>query len=84
MLPVRQIKILKKYPFVVRCVPFLEELNYFKYRIAVKRIRSLRMLRSLYIGRVVHASLEQWKDDAMDLLRYNVMVQDDLARWRKE
>jgi len=62
----------------------LDEPAYFKYKIAVQRIPSLRLLRNLYIGRVIHASSEQWKCDVMDLLRFNVMTQDDFAKWKKQ
>lgn len=62
----------------------LDEPNYFKYKIAIQRIPSLKLLRNLYIGRVIHASPEQWKSDATDLLRFNVLTQDDLAKWKKQ
>ncbi len=55
----------------------LDEPAYFKYKIATQRIPSLRLLRSLYIGRVIHTSTEQWKNDVMDLLKFNVKTQDD-------
>jgi hypothetical protein len=61
----------------------LSEAVYFKYRIAVQRITSLQLLRNLYIGRVIHASPEQWKSDVIDLLRFNLAEQDDSARWEK-
>lgn len=62
----------------------LDEAAYFKYKIATKRIPSLRLLRSIYIGRVIHTSPEQWKSDVMDLLKFNVATQDDAAKWKKE
>jgi Txe/YoeB family toxin of Txe-Axe toxin-antitoxin module len=62
----------------------LDEPAYFKYKIATQRIPSLKLLRSLYIGRVIHASPEQWKNDVMDLLRFNVKTQDDYAKWTKQ
>ena len=62
----------------------IEEPAYFKYKIATQRIPSLKLLRSLYIGRVIHASPEQWKNDVMDLLRFNVITQDDFAKWAKQ
>lgn len=62
----------------------LEEPNYFKYNIAVQRIPSLRLLRNLYIGRVIHTSPEQWKSDVTDLLKFNLMTQDDFAKWKKQ
>lgn len=62
----------------------LEEADYVKYKIALQRIPSLQLLRRLYIGRVIHSSPEQWKNDAMELLRFNLATQDDAVRWKKE
>jgi hypothetical protein len=62
----------------------LDEANYSKYRIAVQRIPSLRFLRSLYVGRVIHASPDQWKNDVISLLKFNLATQDEQAKWRKD
>jgi hypothetical protein len=62
----------------------LEETDYVKYKIALQRIPSLQLLRRLYIGRVIHASPEQWKNDAMELLKFNLATQDDAIKWKKE
>jgi hypothetical protein len=60
-----------------------DEPQYSKYKLAVEKIPSLRTLRTLFIGRVIHSSSEQWKEDVLNLLRYNVVTQDDHARWNK-
>lgn len=60
----------------------LDEDAYIKYRVAVRKIPSLKLLRSLYIGRVSHFSPEQWKNDVMDLLRFNVETLEDSAKWK--
>ena len=57
--------------------------RYEQYRFAVQRLPSLQNLRSLFIGRVIHSSPEQWKTDVMDLLRFNVSTQDDSAKWKR-
>jgi hypothetical protein len=62
----------------------LEEADYAKYRVAVQKIPSLQLLRSLYVGRVMHASPDQWKGDVMDLLRFNLKTQDERAKWEKK
>jgi hypothetical protein len=62
----------------------LEEADYSKYRIAVQKIPSLQLLRSLYVGRVIHASLDQWKSDVMGLLRFNLATHDERAKWEKK
>lgn len=61
----------------------LDEADYVKYKIALQRIPSLQILRNLYIGRVIHASPEQWKDDVMELLKFNLAIQDDSIKWGK-
>jgi hypothetical protein len=62
----------------------LDEPDYVKYRIALQKIPSLQLLRNLYIGRVVHASQEQWKNDVMELLKFNATTQDDSSKWKKQ
>ena len=61
----------------------LDEPDYFKYKVALKRIPSLRLLRNLFIGRVIHSSQQQWEGDVMDLLRFNVNAQMDNEKWTK-
>ncbi|MEM2144468.1 MAG: hypothetical protein QW279_03845 [Candidatus Jordarchaeaceae archaeon] len=62
----------------------LDEPKYLKYKFALLRSPSLRILRSLFIGRVIHSSPEQWKKDVADLLKFNVSTQDNSATWKKE
>jgi hypothetical protein len=54
-----------------------------RYRYAIQSIPSLRELRHLYIGRVVHSSFDQWKTDVTDLLSFNASTNDDRAKWKK-
>jgi len=61
----------------------LEEPRYLKYRFAIQKIPSLRILRSLFIGRVIHRSPEQWQEDVINLLRFNVNTEDDKKKWKK-
>jgi hypothetical protein len=61
----------------------LEEPQYIKYKFAVQRLPGLQTLRHLFIGRVVHVSPEQWKQDVMNLLKFNVSAQDDITKWTK-
>lgn len=62
----------------------LEEPRYAKYKFAIQKIPALQTLRSLFIGRIIHSSPEQWKNDVMDLLKFNVRVRDDKAKWEKK
>ena len=61
----------------------LEEPRYLKYRFAIQKIPSLRILRSLFIGRVIHRSPEQWQEDVMDLLKFNVCSKEDSVKWKR-
>jgi len=61
----------------------LEEPENQKYKFAIQKVPSLRMLRQLFIGRVIHSSPEQWQKDVMDLLRFNASTEDDNLKWSK-
>ena len=60
----------------------LDTPKYQKYLFAVQKIASLKTLRELFIGRVIHTTPEQWKSDVKDLLRFNVSTHDDSEKWR--
>ena len=55
----------------------LESTEYTQYRFAIAKIPSLKILRDLFIGRVIHASKEQWKADVTSLLAFNTQSVDD-------
>lgn len=61
----------------------LMEPQYQKYQFAISMIPELQVLRKLFIGRVVHSTWEQWKDDVLDLLRFNVSIKDDEVKWKR-
>ncbi|MGD0331264.1 MAG: hypothetical protein ABSB40_12615 [Nitrososphaeria archaeon] len=61
----------------------LDDPEYIKYKISVQKIPQLQTLRDLFIGRVVHLTLDQWKKDTTDLLEFNINTQDDSAKWLK-
>jgi hypothetical protein len=61
----------------------LEETEYVKYKIALQRMPSLQLIRNLFIGRIIHSSPEQWKNDVMGLLKFNVSTQDDTLKWKR-
>ena len=58
----------------------LDSPKYTQYRFAVAKIQSLRILRSLSIGRVIHSSFDQWKNDITNLLDLNNNIKDDSAK----
>ena len=57
--------------------------EYARYRYSIMRIPELRMLRECFIGRVVHSSIEQWKQDVGMLLDFNVSQRSETETWRK-
>ena len=61
----------------------LDSTKYVQYRFAIARMPSLRMLRSLFIGRVIHSSPEQWKSNVASLLAFNTKSLDDNEKWKK-
>jgi hypothetical protein len=61
----------------------LDSTKYVQYRFAIERMSSLRMLRSLFIGRVVHSSPEQWKSNVASLLAFNTKSLDNTEKWMK-
>jgi hypothetical protein len=61
----------------------LDGTKYVQYRFAIKRMPSLRMLRSLFIGRVIHSSPEHWKSNVASLLAFNTKSLDDTEKWKK-
>jgi len=61
----------------------LLEPKYQHYFYAVKRMPSLKLLRSLFIGRVIHSSPEQWTEDVNALLEFNASSRSDAEMWSK-
>jgi hypothetical protein len=61
----------------------LDSTKYVQYRFAIERMPLLRMLRSLFIGRVIHSSTEQWKSNITSLLAFNAKSLDDTEKWKK-
>jgi hypothetical protein len=61
----------------------LKEPQYNRYLYAVRKIPSLKALRELFIGRVIHSSFEQWKSDVSELLKFNVTADHNDASWKK-
>ena len=55
----------------------LESTEYTQYRFAIAKIPSLKILRDLFIGRVIHASKDQWKAEITSLLAFNTQYKDD-------
>lgn len=54
-----------------------------RYRYAIMRVPELGLLRESYVGRVMHSSPEQWREDVAAMLSFNVGQKDDSAKWKK-
>jgi hypothetical protein len=61
----------------------LDSPKYAQYRFAVAKIPSLRTLRNLFIGRVIHSSFDQWKNDITNLLEFIINSKHDNEKWKK-
>lgn len=59
----------------------LAEPKYAKYKFSLQKLPALKMLRSLFIGRVIHSSPEQWENDVKDLLKFNISAKDDKVKY---
>ncbi len=46
----------------------LEKPDYSKYKIAISRIPELKLLRQLFVGRAIHTSPENWKENVNNLI----------------
>ena len=61
----------------------LDDPNCLQYRYAVAKMPSLRTMRTLFIGRIVHSSFDQWRSDVTSLLEFNDRSKDDNEKWTK-
>lgn len=55
----------------------LKDPKYISYKTAVSKLEPLRILRSQFLGRVIHSSFDKWKQDIMDLISFNVTARND-------
>jgi hypothetical protein len=62
----------------------LNKPRYARYRHAVNKMPALQTLRNLFIGRVSHRTPDQWREDVLDLLSFNVETTDNNHKWSKE
>ena len=61
----------------------LDDPKYIQYKFAVQEIPSLQMLRTHFVGRVMHYSVDQWRGDVTALLKFNIEEKSDDKRWEK-
>jgi len=61
----------------------LDEPEYVRYRFSMAKIPEIKLMRELFIGRVVHRDDEQWQKDVRNLLEFNIGSKDDKEKWSK-
>jgi hypothetical protein len=61
----------------------LENPKYAQYRVAVAKIPALKTLRTLFVGRVVHSTVDQWRTDVKSLLVYSSENIHTSEEWKK-
>lgn len=59
----------------------LDEPEYVRYKFSMAKIPEIKLMRELFIGRVVHRDDEQWQKDVKNLLRFNISSKDDKEKW---
>lgn len=62
----------------------LEEPDYVKYKFSMAKIPEIKLMRELFIGRVIHRDDEQWQKGVSDLLVFNVNSNDDAEKWSSD
>jgi len=61
----------------------LDEPEYVRYKFSMTKIPEIKLMRDLFIGRVIHRNNEQWQKDVTDLLAFNVNSSNDSEKWQK-
>jgi len=61
----------------------LEEPEYVKYKFSMAKITEIKLMRELFIGRVIHRNDKQWQEDVNNLLEFNTSCEDDAVKWQK-
>jgi len=59
----------------------LSEPEYAKYKFSIAKIPEIKLMRDLFIGRVIHRDDEQWQKDVKDLLTLNINSNNDGDKW---
>ena len=47
------------------------------------KIPEIKLMRELFIGRVIHRDNKQWQEDVKNLLHFNISCEDDATKWQK-
>jgi hypothetical protein len=62
----------------------LQDPRYLKYQYSILRLPELQQLRRQFIGRVMHGSLEGWKQKVLEVMQFNVSALSDEEKWQSE
>lgn len=56
---------------------------YVKYMYSIESQPALKLIRKHFIGRVIHSNTEQWKQDVMDIIKFNSTEEADQRLWKR-
>jgi hypothetical protein len=62
----------------------LQDPRYLKYQYSILRLPELQQLRRQFVGRVMHGSLQSWKQKVHEVLQFNVSALSDEEKWQSE
>jgi len=62
----------------------LDEPDYVKYKFSMIKIPEIKLLRDLFIGKILHRDDKQWQESVKELLKFNVKSNNDLDKWGRE
>lgn len=62
----------------------LSKPQYIKYMYSIESQSALKLMRKHFIGRVIHSNTEQWKQDVMDIIRFNCTEEADTRVWKRK
>lgn len=62
----------------------LSKPQYIKYMYSIEAQPALKLMRKHFIGRVIHSNTEQWKQDVMDVIKFNSTEEADNSIWKRK
>lgn len=62
----------------------LSKPQYIKYMYSIDSQPALKLMRKHFVGRVIHSSTEQWKQDVIDLIKFNTTEDADNRVWKRK
>lgn len=62
----------------------LSKPQYLKYMYSIEAQPALKLMRKHFAGRVIHSNTEQWKQDVVDLIKFNTTEEADNGVWKRK